>query len=553
MRSGEFWFGMSNRDFFTSSSLVKNYWRRRLNKIAKILIEYCQKHNNIPFKAFILKNGELKWQELKNLTTMEGINLNDLEKSMLELYNIDFKIDILSIRLLNRKYQFKHLLESEIYYTEKFLDELAEKINAFIKNDLIKEKIEVILHNKTEIVNIIYRNRISYNTLGLLMGQNKEYIGTTIKPALRYNKFYIIDFTSLKKFLTNIKHIFKENSKIPQERELAELEIKKLIKTYMLKNQNFFLAKTEHVFQSHPLINLKYFEIIFDENSELQERIEAAYWLGLIFAEGYITRKNEFGLNVSIVDKSILYKFCLAIGANPTYIRDIITKNKEGKKYYASVIRIFNSNFCEFLRNHGVVKRKSKIIELPTLFQNLTEYDENLKRVFMGFLLGYYDGDGLTNKNAFLSGSKKFLEQIQRVLKIAFKQESQIYKYKTFRISFNAKFKQKIENNFKNSMARKRKYVKGKYDSEIIGNRIIQLINQYIDSIYIGDMINIYNKIVEKKEIHQVLKLSLPKLRSTLTYHNISIHKLEWYNKRGLNTKTQKKQFENSLLEVINA
>ena len=96
-----------------------------------------------------------------------------------------------------------------------------------------------------------------------------------------------------------------------------------------------------------------------------------------------------------------------------------------------------------------------------------------------------------------------------------------------FRLTFDAKFKREIEVNFKNSMARKRKYSKGKYESEILGNGIINLISEFIDSIYIGDMINIFNELIEKKSLNKILKLSLPKLKRALTYRNISIHHLK--------------------------
>ena len=550
-KSWELWFEIPWVNYFSSHPYIQNYWRRRCNKIATILIEYCIKFSNFPFKAFVLKKNDTEWKELDKFNDKNNIDLENLKTTLLNQYNINIDEDILALRLPYRKHQFKYIIKNKIYNSRKFLEDLCKIINKSIKEGLIKDKIELCLDDKVEKINLIYRNKITQYTLSLLMEKDKEYIEKTIKYGLRFNGDYIIEYEPLRKLLTNIEFIFKENPKKRKEINIVKEEVKYLIKKYMNINKKFFLAKNNHVLLSHPNIILHYFDKIFNENVELSERIEAAYWLGFIFADGYITRKNEFGINLSIKDKSTLYKFCLAIGANPTYIRDIIADKKEGKKYYASIIRIYNATFCEFLKNHGIIQQKSKLLKLPKQFQNIKKDDFVLKRIFMAFLLGYYDGDGITNTNIVISGSKTFVEQIQKVLSSSFKVNARINKNGLFLLTFESEFKKKMEENFKNSMIRKRKYVKGKYEDDLMDKRIFYLICTHIDFVYIGDIKNIVNDFIKENNINKEFKLSLSKLERSLAYNKVSRHKLEWYKKRGRSIKKDKENFRNDLQELF--
>ncbi|MFX1316305.1 MAG: hypothetical protein ACFE9T_10610 [Promethearchaeota archaeon] len=550
-KSWELWFELPWVKYFSSHIYIKNYWRRRCNKIAKILIEYCIKFGNVPFKTYVLKKNNTEWKEVDKFNNKSNIDLKNLKTSLLNQYNINMDEDILVIRLLYRKYQFTHVIKNKIYNSAEFLEDLSKIINKSIKERLIKDKIELLLDDKVEKINLIYRDKITQYVLSILMEKDKEYIEKTVKYGLRFNGYYIIEHEPLRKLLKNISLIFKESPEKRKEINIAKEDIKYLIKKYIRVNKKFFLAKTNHVLLSHPNIILNYFDRVFDENMDLSERIEAAYWLGFIFADGYITRKNEFGINLSIKDKSTLYKFCLAIGANPTYIRDIIADKRKRKKYYASIIRIYNATFCEFLRNHGVIKQKSALLKLPRQFQNINKDDFVLKQIFMAFLLGYYDGDGITNKNAIISGSKIFIKQIQEVLSYSFKVNARIIENGLFYLNFNSEFKKKMEKNFKNSMVRKRKYVKGEYEDDLMDDQILNLICKHIDFVYIGDIIDIVNDFIEVNNIKDEFKLSLSKLERYLAYNKVLKHKSEWYKKRGRSLNIHKENFKNELQDLF--
>ena len=557
----ELWNSLEWEKYQNSHALLKRYWGRYCNHIALILIEYSQKFNNIPFKAYVLKEGESKWREIEDRSKIQNMNLSNLEKNLSEQLNIDLEKDIMEIRLLNKKYQYKYILENSIYNAEDFLNELKTLINSFIKKNLVKKHIELQINNKLERVNLIRRTKITQYALSILMEEDKEYVEKVIKQNLRYNEHYIINFACLNHLSININSIFKENEKEIKEISHAVKSVQEIIKYYVERNQRFYLAKNQVIIQNHPNIILNYFNMVFDEKYTIEERLEAVYWLGFIFADGYITinarDKNspkEFGINLSIKDKSQLVKFCLAIGANPTFIRNVITSEKDGKSYFASIFRIYNEKFCKIMENHGIVRKKSKIIELPEQFKSLKKNNDDLKKIFLSFLLGYYDGDGIANRNTIISGSKMFLNQVNKVLSNAFganlntdivERTEGIYY-----LNLERNIKQNMENVFQNSLERKRKYTKSKY-SENIDPLILKLIIQNLNELPISEMSKIYNDVIEKLNLPKYLKLSANNLKRNIALNGYKIHNKTWYFNRNLNLRLNENVFKKKLREFL--
>ena len=132
--------------------------------------------------------------------------------------------------------------------------------------------------------------------------------------------------------------------------------------------------------------NFSYFNII--------DNTEKAYWLGYIYADGYVVNnsgRKKFGMTLSKKDRDQLKKLnkCL----NSTYpIHDYITSNgyKIGAEY--SRLLIDSEELFEGLNKHGVVPNKTNIIKPPRL-----KYD-----LIPAFILGYFDGDG----SVYLNNSK---------------------------------------------------------------------------------------------------------------------------------------------------
>ncbi len=152
-------------------------------------------------------------------------------------------------------------------------------------------------------------------------------------------------------------------------------------------------SKIERIYYFHPKINLQFFERI--------NKKKIAYWLGFLFADGFIkTNKGEpyrVGIDASIKDFWIIDRFIKDIGLNPKYIQSL--KNRFRISF--SCKKIIN----DLIRN-GLIpgKEKSTNIKYPQL---------KSKELNLAFLLGYFDGDGTQKTSKITSGSKKFLKQIK--------------------------------------------------------------------------------------------------------------------------------------------
>lgn len=132
--------------------------------------------------------------------------------------------------------------------------------------------------------------------------------------------------------------------------------------------------------------NKDYFNII--NNSE------KAYWLGFIYADGYVTSGNRWGIELSSIDKNHLEKLIKVLESN------IRLKFRKRKNF------IIETEMCGFLINNktmycdllnkGVLPNKTYILEFPN--------EEILPKCFYSdFIRGLYDGDGSFTINSFES------------------------------------------------------------------------------------------------------------------------------------------------------
>ena len=102
---------------------------------------------------------------------------------------------------------------------------------------------------------------------------------------------------------------------------------------------------------------------------------EKAYWLGFIFADGYVSDQNHFELSLSSKDFSHLQKF----GRFLNY--------ESNSKLYGHRCRfvVKDKHFTQSLKKLGCIPRKSLILEFPKrLREDLIPH----------FIRGYSDGDG---------------------------------------------------------------------------------------------------------------------------------------------------------------
>lgn len=190
--------------------------------------------------------------------------------------------------------------------------------------------------------------------------------------------------------------------------------------------------------------NVSYFNVI--------DSTEKAYWLGFMYADGYVAYHKmpqgnssyEVSIELNSIDAEHINKFRNALNSNvpittrvgkDRYIDNVLTKG--GKLY--SQIRIFSKKLYSGLVNNGVVKNKTYRKEYPVIAD----------KYFYDFLRGYIDGDGtITDKGqvSFSNSNYDFCQYIASMLRDnGF--DSNIYHEETwkYRLTINGKANEKFD------------------------------------------------------------------------------------------------------------
>jgi hypothetical protein len=150
-------------------------------------------------------------------------------------------------------------------------------------------------------------------------------------------------------------------------------------------------------------VNHKYFEKIDNE--------EKAYWLGFLYADGYI-RERKFGnsleLKLSVKDDDHLKLFRSCLNSNHKIVYGINKTHNNGKPSFSHMghLAIYSSELVNYIKSHGFHSRKTFTISKPNLTGDLMRH----------FIRGYFDGDGSfsfncktkTNKSQIVSASEEF-------------------------------------------------------------------------------------------------------------------------------------------------
>lgn len=169
---------------------------------------------------------------------------------------------------------------------------------------------------------------------------------------------------------------------------------------------------------------------------------EKAYWLGFIYADGYVSiynngRNHEFGIEIKATDDEHLKKFNRSINGNfELYYR---TRKHKFKTYTSVVdicsIRIYSQQFVGNLINKGVVQNKTDILEFPKFLP---------KELMRHFIRGYIDGDGYISFDKRVTGngygyvtrlgyvchSERFTIELKKFLEIELCLETELVLYK---------------------------------------------------------------------------------------------------------------------------
>jgi hypothetical protein len=118
-----------------------------------------------------------------------------------------------------------------------------------------------------------------------------------------------------------------------------------------------------------------YFEII--------NTPEKAYWLGFLYADGFVTKDGKFGLSLKSCDEYIIYQLKNDLKSDSPIKKYITTGGyKIGIEY--SKLLITDYKMRDDLIKHGVFLNKTNIVNKPNINNNLIRH----------FIRGYFDGDG---------------------------------------------------------------------------------------------------------------------------------------------------------------
>lgn len=180
---------------------------------------------------------------------------------------------------------------------------------------------------------------------------------------------------------------------------------------------------------------------------------EKAYWLGFMYADGYVlAKKPKFGLSLSLKDINHLKKFNDFLkypkGLNIKETHQFGSKehvNKNGETLYMVTTEIQNQHTYDALVSKGVVPNKSLILTFPDINVFTSE------SLVYHFIRGYFDGDGTlglynhskTNPNLEESlsfvGTKDFLKGVQKYLGEGYLMQKKNCNENTYRLGYSTK------------------------------------------------------------------------------------------------------------------
>lgn len=170
------------------------------------------------------------------------------------------------------------------------------------------------------------------------------------------------------------------------------ISLTKMQSKYGIRRQNIALAL---MYEGYDVIN-KWNKVKFNEHTfDIIDNEEKAYWLGFIYADGYVASIPK--------NRKPLYTFEISLKGDDYHhlekFRDFIKYNGQGKIVMSDVVcnnktynrcRFFITNkyFWQSLVEKGCVPNKSLVLRFPPLniFKDVS--------LIVPFVRGYFDGDG---------------------------------------------------------------------------------------------------------------------------------------------------------------
>ncbi|MHA1669725.1 MAG: LAGLIDADG family homing endonuclease [Promethearchaeota archaeon] len=323
-------------------------------------------------------------------------------------YNNNYLVDQLEKEFLDKDLNQIEIIESSHY------------------NRWLTDNIQNYLKSIEGEIRCLFEPFIEFKKMGTLFGLYKNFIPTN---RMCKNSQKIIAVSTLDKMREN----FKKNIAIYKKKYPNLLESLLIIQSDIIKfiDEYEVILKPKptpdyQMFNHHPSFKRGYFETI--------DTYEKAYWLGFLFADGWIAIEHKksgsyyrMGMELSSKDNNLIKRFCKCIGLNPKYIKDRLRGRDFSTKLYQTVeIRWGDQKFAQDLLNLGMryeqneeKGRRVKTPKLPIL-QN--------RKLMLAFLLGFYDGDGTLGfdkktgkiRPRIASSEIEFLHQIKQYFGIKY-------------------------------------------------------------------------------------------------------------------------------------
>ena len=139
------------------------------------------------------------------------------------------------------------------------------------------------------------------------------------------------------------------------------------------RNQNGIKSRAAKIGVKYLVYNKNYFD-------EIDSR-EKAYWLGFLYADGYVTSGNRWGLELGVLDINHMQNLLNAIDAN------MKIKTRERNSVESCLFQIKNTHMTNMLIAKGIIRNKTENLKFPSELVLSKEY-------YPDFIRGFFDGDG---------------------------------------------------------------------------------------------------------------------------------------------------------------
>ncbi|MFW9865621.1 MAG: LAGLIDADG family homing endonuclease, partial [Candidatus Thorarchaeota archaeon] len=354
--------------------------------------------------------------------------------------------------------------------------EYIKKSDIEHNNRWFTDRIQNYLKNLNHKVRHLFESFLTFPKMGSLFGLNQNYLKEQryTKNAKNIIAKSILDKMRLN-FEKKVQLLISENPEL----DLLLLKVKVKIISFIDEYEKIFKPLPSPYYQLyryHPNFKRNYFSII---NTK-----EKAYWLGFLFADGYIGLEHKksgnyyrMGIGLSVKDINLLKRFCNAVGLEAKFIKiNMELCSYTNKETPIAKIRWGDQDFAKTLINLGMEYytnvQEGKRVKKPKLPRLRS------KELMLAFLLGYYDGDGslgLTlhegvKKKIFpsiISSDKEFLNQVKQAFNIKYDlyqriQEKYDFKKnelvisKSYNLYLGSKLFEEMLRNYRKSLKRKR-------------------------------------------------------------------------------------------------